>query len=287
MKPVSVIIPALNEEQSIGKLIDEISTTLDKTGREFEIIVIDDGSDDKTFEIIKNKKVHTIRHPAPGGYGLSLRDGIKQSRFNNIVIIDADGTYPVDNIPEFVDTLDEYDMVIGARTGKYYRESFLKHNSRILLQMICEFVTGRHIPDVNSGLRAFKKGLVLEFEENFCLGFSFTTTITLAFHLNGYFIKYVPIAYCPRGSRKAHVKIFRDSLRTAQIITQSILYYNPIKLFILLSFIVLFGALIMFTIYYMSGSIFFLMTGAVLFFSSFMYFGLGLIAEAIRQSKHR
>ncbi len=286
MKPVSVIIPALNEEESIGRLIDEINTTLDKTGREFEIIIIDDGSNDKTLEIIKEKKVDIIRHPVLGGYGLSLRDGIHKARFNNIVIIDADGTYPVDKIPEFVDGLDEYDMVVGARTGEHYRESFLKHNSRILLQMICEFVAGRRIPDVNSGLRAFKREVVLKFEENFCLGFSFTTTITLAFHLNGYFIKYVPISYYARGRYKSHVKILRDSLRTAQIITQAILYYNPIKLFILLSFIALLVAIVGFTIYGFNGSIVFLTIGAVFLFSSFMYFGMGLIAEVIRKSKY-
>lgn len=282
MKCVSVVIPALNEEKSIGKVVDEITAVLEKTGRKFEIIIVDDGSHDKTYDIAKNKKAYIIRHPVSGGYGLSLRDGIMKAQFNNIVIIDADGTYPTDRIPEFADGLDEYDMIVGARTGKYYRGSFFKHNLRILLKIISEFVVGNHIPDVNSGLRAFKKDLVLKFKENFCLGFSFTTTITLAFHLNGYFIKYVPIEYNARVNRKAHVKILRDTLRTAQIIAQAILYYNPIKLFILLSSIAFIIAAVVFTVYAINGSILFLTAGAIFLFSSLIYFGMGFIVEEIR-----
>jgi polyisoprenyl-phosphate glycosyltransferase len=285
MEGVSAIIPALNEEGSIGQVIDEIKATLNKTGRAFEIIVIDDGSADETSNIIKEKKVDFIRHPVPGGYGLSLRDGIDKSRFNKIVIIDADGTYPADKIPEFIEDLEEYDMVVGARTGKHYRSSFFKHCLRMVLQVTCEFVAGLRIPDVNSGFRAFRKDVVLQFKEDFCLGFSFTTTITLAFHLNGYFIKYVPIQYFARKSRQAHVHMLRDTLRTAQIITQSILYYNPIKLFILLALMVSGIAAAAFIIYYMNGSIFFLIMGFVSFFILFLYLGMGLIAEAIRKSK--
>lgn len=285
VKNVSVVIPALNEEKTIEKVISDIESVLLKGDIEFEIIVVDDGSVDNTHKIAKKKKVEIIRHPVSGGYGLSLRDGINKSQYDNIVIIDGDGTYPVNKIPELLSGLSEYDMVVGARKGKFYKESLLKNSSRILLQLICEFVTGRRIPDVNSGLRAFKKDVVLKFKENFCLGFSFTTTITLAFHLNGYFIKYVPIDYYARAGHRGHIKIFRDSLRTAQIITQGILYYNPIKLFILLALAAFIGAAGALAFYSLNGSMLFLIIGSIFLFSSFLYFGMGLIAEEIRNIK--
>ena len=285
MNNISVVVPAVNEEKTIGTVIDDIEAALTKANIGFEIIVVEDGSDDNTYDIIKERKVQIVRHPVCGGYGLSLRDGILKSQYNHIVIIDADGTYPAAQIPELVGGLDQYDMVVGARKGRHYKESFLKHTLRLILQMICEFVAGRRIPDVNSGFMAFKKDVVLKYKETFCLGFSFTTTITLAFHLNGHFIKYIPAAYYARTGRRTHVKFLRDSLRTAQIITQAILYYNPIKLFIMLAFMVFVMAVVAFSVYYVNGSVFLLTIGTAFLVLSFVYLGMGLIAEEMRISK--
>jgi len=285
MSSCSVIIPALNEEKAIGKVIDDIQNIFKGSERSCEIIVVDDGSTDGTAKIVKSKDVRLIRHPISGGYGLSLSHGIQAAKHKDIVIIDADGTYPVDQIPEILNGLKEYDMVIGARTGKIYEESPIKYLFRKILQLLCEFVTGTKIPDVNSGLRVFKKDVVMQFKDTFCLGFSFTTTITLAFHLKGYFIKYHPIDYYKRIGRRAHVRIIKDSLRTAQIVTQAILYYNPIKLFLLLSIIVLLTSLLVFVYYFISSSVFALSIGSMLFLSSFIFFGMGLVTEASRVNK--
>lgn len=284
MEGVSIVIPALNEEKSIGSVIDEICLTMEGAGREFEILVIDDGSTDSTGEIANGKKVKVIGHPIPAGYGASIQHGIVQAKYNYIVITDADGTYPIKKIPELISPLNEYDMVVGARTGRRYRGSIFKHPLRKIFQLLCEFVTGVKIPDVNSGFRAFKKEAVMKFRENFCPGFSFTTTITLALHLNGYFVKYIPIEYYKRIG-KSKIRMFRDTLRATQIITQAILYYNPIKLFLLIMIIMLTCAIISFIIYLPGRSILPLLFTISFFTVSLLFFGMGLLADAIVRGK--
>jgi len=284
MEGVSIIIPALNEEKSIGSVIEAVDSCMSKIDRVFEIIVIDDGSIDDTGKIAKMKKAQVIRHPIPAGYGASIRDGIVQAKYDFIVITDADATYPIVKIPELLNYLGDFDMVVGARTGRNYKGSILKHPLRKIFQLLGTFVTGVNIPDINSGLRAFKKRAVMKFSDNFCLGFSFTTTITLAFHLNGYFVKYVPIEYHKRVG-KSNIRMLRDTLRATQIITQAILYYNPIKLFLILMIMAFFGSFIFFIAYFVKKSLALLLFSVAFFIVSFLFFGMGLLADAIMKNK--
>lgn len=284
MEGVSLIIPALNEEMAIGQVIDRATESLRKSNRNFEIIVIDDGSIDKTLEIAKSKGVTVIRHPARGGYGLSIRDGIFRSKYNYLAIIDADGSYPAHEIPKLVDYLDGFDMVVGARTGKFYFQSFYNYVIRKIFQMLCEFVTGLKVPDANSGLRAFRKEKILNFKDKFCLGFSFTTTTTLAFHLNGYFVKYVPIEYHKRHG-KSHVRFIKDTLTAIQIITQAILYYNPIKLFLLPTIFFLFLSALGLMYSFSKESLVVLMTSQSFLILGFLFLGFGFIADVLRQKR--
>ncbi len=285
MNNVSVLIPALNEEKGIGKVIVEVEKSLCAAKYNYEIIVIDDGSEDKTSEIAKQHKARIIRHPMRGGYGLSLRDGILNAKYEWIVIIDADQSYPANRTGELVSYLNEFDMVIGARTGKIYKESLLKYPMRLIFHHLCEFVAGMKILDANSGFRAFRKESALRFQRNFCLGFSFTTTITLAFHLSGLFVKYVPIDYYQRAG-KSHVKLLRDSLRTTQIIVQAILYYNPIKLFLLLWAITFIFALMFLCVYCWTHSMLFLMLGHAFLIVAFLYLGIGFLADMLKDRNH-
>jgi len=284
MEGISVIIPALNEEHAIGAVIEEIKSNLTKACKEFEIIVVNDGSTDRTGQVAQEKGSKLLKHPISAGYGASINDGLKQAKYNGVVIVDADGTYPIAKIPELISYLGEFDMVVGARTGKNYRGSLLKHPLRKFFKLLCEFVTGVQIPDANSGLRAFKKDVVMKFEDNFCPGFSFTTTITLALHLNGYFVKYLPIEYYKRKGR-SNIKMFRDTLRATQIITQAILYYNPIKLFLLLTIVTFSLSMLLLVLSILMQSLSALLFSVSLFTVSFLFFGMGLLADAIVRSK--
>lgn len=227
----TVVIPALNEAGAIGHLIDRLHAL----SHTYEIVVVNDGSTDRTADIAREKGAIVISHPSPAGYGRSVKDGVLHATHDIIVMTDADGTYPIEDIPRLLAELEKgFDMVVGARKGKHYRGSFLKMPARIFLKWLVEFTTGRNIPDINSGFRAFRKAAALPYIDDLCNGFSFTTTITLVYVLSGKFVHYIPIDYFARiGSSK--VRIFRDSLRTLQYITEIIAIYNPLKLYVILS----------------------------------------------------
>ena len=231
---ISVVIPAYNEENAIEHTISEIKDIFQKSKvKEYEIILVDDGSTDATSKRAKNLDITVITHPHNIGYGRSLKDGILAAKYQTIVITDADLTYPFDQVPALLKEYNKgFDMVVGERTGKHYRESWFKSPLRRILKFLVEFTAGRKIPDINSGLRIFKKDTVTGYLNHLCDTFSFTTSLTLAYMMTGKFVHYIPIPYESREG-KSKVRLFRDSLRTLQYILQSINYYNPIKIFIL------------------------------------------------------
>jgi glycosyltransferase involved in cell wall biosynthesis len=241
---LSVIIPALNEEAAINSTITSLRDALQLRRIEHEIIVVDDGSTDRTGELARAAGARVIRHPQPGGYGKSLKEGVREARYDLIGITDADGTYPCGRLPDLYELAarEGFDMVVGARTGVHYRGGPFKTPARWLFLWLSRYASGTHIPDVNSGLRVFRKELVTRFEHTISAGFSFTTTITLAALLNGYFVKYVPIDYHQRVG-DSHVRYWRDTKRALQILVENILYYNPLKLFLLVTNMLLVVAL--------------------------------------------
>lgn len=233
---ISVVVPVFNEEDSVVATLQEIESVLSGFS-DYEIIVVDDGSRDATLERARNSSVKNLRiisHIENLGYGAALFHGIEQARNECIAIIDGDGSYPPTAIIELYKHYPAYDMIVGARQGREYLRGFLKRPARILFAHLVEYAVGHKVPDVNSGLRILKRTSVLQFSTSLCAGFSFTTTLTLLFFLNHYFVKYVPVEYKKRHG-KSKVNHFRDSLRAGQIIIEAILLYNPIKLFLLLA----------------------------------------------------
>ncbi|MCC7449875.1 MAG: glycosyltransferase family 2 protein [Anaerolineae bacterium] len=228
---LSILIPAYNEAASITSTIQQLRAVMDRTDTVYEIIVIDDGSKDDTAVLAEQTGVRVIRHPINGGYGRALKTGMRNAAYDWCAIADADGSYPLERLPNMLAYIPRFDMVVGARTGQHYWGSFSKRIGRLALLRLVAFVVGRKVPDVNSGFRVFRKDIALQHAKRISSGFSFTTTLTLAMFLEEHFVYYMPIDYHVRAG-KSHVKIRRDSLRTLQILTQAILYYNPLKLFL-------------------------------------------------------
>lgn len=269
---------------SISDTIERCKQLLSEIGDESsEVIVVDDGSSDNTCKIAQESGAVTVRHPHNIGYGRSLKDGITAAKNDIIVITDADGTYPLDRIP---DLLKEYrigfNMVVGARTGKNYDESLFKKLNRKILKRLVEFTAGRKIADINSGLRIFSRSEIMPYFKSLCDTFSFTTSMTLAYMMTGKFVTYIPIDYHKRVG-KTKVKLFRDALRTLQFIVEAILYYNPLKIFILFSggLILLSIVFFLFSAFLHLNSAFYLGVGSVLL--SIIMFGFGLIAVQLKQ----
>ena len=283
---ISVIIPAYNEESAIRGTVDACVRALSKLGGEYEIIVIDDGSSDNTAGVAVAAGARIIRHPHNLGYGRSLKDGILAATHDTIVIADADGTYPVERIPDlFRIHMSGFHMVVGARQGRHYDESFGKKILRIILKTLVEFTAGRKIPDINSGLRMFSRPDVVPYFQYLCETFSFTTSLTLAYMMNGMFVTYIPIDYQQRvGTTK--VRLLRDSLRTMQFIVEAILYYNPIKIFLAFSVCLLGVAIVCFADAVVFGhhNSFLLGVGSVIL--GVLMFAIGLVSIQLKQLLH-
>jgi glycosyltransferase involved in cell wall biosynthesis len=234
MPAVTVVIPAYNEAGAIGGVVTHVRTVLRQHGLDGEVLVVADGATDGTAAEAAAAGATVVEHPQNMGYGRSLKTGILAAQHDLIVITDADGTYPADRIPELVGLAARFHMVVGARTGAFYQGSFVKRLGRIVFRWLSEFATGTRIPDINSGLRVFRRQDIVPFFPIISAGFSFTTTCTLVYLLNDLFVKYVPIEYHRRHGR-SKVRHIRDSLRALQIIVEAILRCNPIKIFLLLA----------------------------------------------------
>jgi len=229
----AVIIPVYNEEKGVR---DSFSDLL-KVAEEYNIIVVNDGSTDSTSDVLKEfKGIMVIDHKNNLGYGASLKTGIKNANNDIICITDADGTYPNEKIPYLLNQLieNDLDMVVGARTGKNVKIPMLRKPAKWAIGKLANWVTGQPIPDINSGLRVFKKSSFMPFQYIVPDGFSFTTTITLGMLSGGYKVKFIPIDYFQR-SGKSKIRPIRDTLNFIKLILRIGLYFAPLKIFMPIS----------------------------------------------------
>jgi glycosyltransferase involved in cell wall biosynthesis len=281
---LSVVIPAFDEEDAIGQTVRAVKETLAASNiAPFEIIVVDDGSADRTQELAAAEGARIVRHLHNLGYGRSLKDGIEVAQYSAIAITDADGTYPIKDIPRLFAVYNEgYHMVVGSRTGKHYRQSLIKSPLRWILQHLVEYTASRSVPYINSGLRIFDRLHATTYFERLCDTFSFTTSLTLAFMMNGLFVAYVPIEYYERTG-KTKVRLLSDSLRTLQYISEAAVYYNPLRIFMLLSMSLLMAsaALIGLNVFLHTVALFYIAIGCVMM--SMHTFITGLIATLLKQ----
>ncbi len=230
---LSLVIPAYNEEAAIAHVLEEASAVLGALDVPHEIIVVDDASADRTAEIAQAANVTVLCNVQNGGYGYSLMRGIGHARFDTIAIADADGSYPLAALPAlWAEHRRGVAMVVAHRRGAHYRGSAGLALVRWCFQALAEFIVGRSVPDVNSGMRIFDRAAVLPLLPYMSYGFSFTTSITLLFMLQAQPVSYVPVEYRKRrGSSK--VRYFRDARRALQIVASVAVRLNPIKLFLM------------------------------------------------------
>jgi glycosyltransferase involved in cell wall biosynthesis len=227
---VSVVVPAYNEEHGIGPQIERLRRVLQGCGREFEIIVVDDGSTDGTAAEARKHNVRLLQQGRNRGYGASLKAGIAAAANDWIVIIDADGTYPAESIPALLAHGEECDMVVGARVGEGVNIPWQRRPAKWILARLASYLAEQQIPDMNSGLRLLKRPLVDKFEHLLPSGFSFTTTITLALLCNDYLVQYVPISYAKRvGSSKIRPG---HAYQFLLLILRTVMYFNPLRIFL-------------------------------------------------------
>lgn len=227
---VSVVIPAFNEVGHIADQIRSVRQVMEKTGWQFEIIVVDDGSSDGTGQRAVAEGVRVLRHRRNCGYGAALKRGIDAASYDWIFITDADGTYPSEAIPDLFAEADGSEMVVGARIGQTVQIPRLRRPAKWFLNRLASYLAGQYLPDLNSGFRLMRKDLVAAYRYLLPSGFSFTTTITLAAVCNDHQVVYVPINYYARlGESKIRPLHAYDF---TLLVLRTIVFFNPLKVFI-------------------------------------------------------
>jgi len=249
--PLSVVVPVYNEERAIEETLSQLSSVLNAAFETFELILVNDGSKDRTGEVLSRvlsaydqERFRQETHPVNRGYGASLKTGIRAARYPVIAITDADSTYPNDRLPDLVRLFQTgYDMVVGQRRFRHL--PMITRPAKWMITSLANFLVGRKIPDINSGLRVFRKDLARRFFPIISDGFSFTTTITLAMLTSGYRVHYEPIEYFTRtGSSK--IRPIRDTLNFVQLILRTVMYFNPLKVFIPVSLFLLLSSVVLY-----------------------------------------
>lgn len=284
MNGITVVIPVFNEEQSLPQTINDVNKALEDLDVEKEIIVVDDGSEERVSNLkgLDLEKVKMCRHEQNRGYGAALKTGISNAHNECIVITDADGTYPNERIPELVKMFEKgnLDMVVGARIGKNVKIPLIRRPAKWFIAKLASYLSETKIPDINSGLRVMKKDVVEKYLNILPDGFSFTSTITLAMLTNGYRVKYVPIDYFERKG-KSKIRPIHDTLNFIQLIIRTVMYFNPLKVFVPLSLsLVLLAFLILVGSWIFMGKVMDVTFGVVLM-TSVMVLVIGMLADLI------
>ncbi|MEO2145004.1 MAG: glycosyltransferase family 2 protein [bacterium] len=233
-KGVTLVVPVYDEEGGIEGVVRRLAAL--ELGAPLELLVVNDGSTDGTRAKLSQLErevacLRVIEHGYNRGYGAALKTGFREAAYGVVVITDADATYPEDRIRDLLDCIDRgAEMAVGARTGESVHIPLVRRPAKWVLRRLASYLAGVRIPDLNSGLRAFRRELVETYVGILPDGFSFTTTITLASLTNHHQVEYVTIDYAHRsGSSK--IRPIQDTLRFISLIIRTVLYFNPLRVF--------------------------------------------------------
>ncbi|MCJ7691883.1 MAG: glycosyltransferase family 2 protein [Sedimentisphaerales bacterium] len=249
-RKISVIMPAYNEAAVIGDVLDKLLPMAQSNG--WEVLVVDDGSEDGTGKIATEHGAKVLTHPYNRGYGASLKTGLHSCCGEIVVIMDSDGQHDENDIPRLLGEIEDYDMVVGERT-KGSHNDWLRKPGKWVLGKTANMLSGLKIPDLNSGLRAYKKDLLLKLIHLMPDGFSFSTTSTVAYSSMNFRIKYIPIKVKARVGTST-VRQFRHGFETILLMLRLIVLFNPLKVFLPMSVaMLLMGVIYQFYIIYKEG----------------------------------
>lgn len=276
MPELSIVLPAFNEAKAIGKVVKEVKNAV--VGIDCEIIVVDDGSKDRTAEVISNiPGVTAVSHPYNKGYGASLKTGIRLAKSDYVMIMDGDGQHDPRYIKKFFSMRKDYDMIVGARNKN---TGLVRLPAKIAIGLFANYLSGKRIPDLNSGYRLIKTALAKEYLSVLPNKFSFTTTITLLSFDGGYSVHYESIRMKKRKTGKSTIHPINDTLNFILLIVRSTMLVNPLKVFIPVSALMgLFG--IAFVLYGLKVYSSFPVSATVIFMAAIFTMFFGLIADQI------
>ena len=278
---VSVVLPIYNEKGHLRAEIDRIREALTASKYSFEIIVVDDGSNDGSeTELAGIPGITLITHRRNQGSGAARRKGTTAARGRVVVWTDVDMTYPNNLIPELVDAMDGYDHIVGWRQTEEGTHKLLRTPAKWIIRKLASYLSETDIKDLNSGLRAFRRDVAMQYVHELPKGFSCVTTLTMSFLGNGYSIAFFPIEYFPRAGRsKFHW--LRDTRRYILQVIRMTLSYNPLKVFLPIGLLLLAAGLVKLG-YDWSNRDFRLAANTLLvFFAALQVITVGLLADLV------
>lgn len=270
---ISVVIPAYNEENGIGSVIDKLKK-LPIVG---EIIVVDDGSDDSTRQKALEHGANVISHENNCGYGASLKTGLRNSNNDLVAFIDGDGQHNPEDLVVMNKYIGDHDMISGARNPGSHSPLWRKPG-KMFISMLANYLAGYRIPDLNCGLRIFRKKTIMPYLKIFPNKFSFSTTSTIFFIKDGLRVKFVPIDAQKRiGESSLRV---RHGFDTIILVIRMITLFEPLKIFLPISFAV-FAVGFVYALNELIVENKFGATSLFLGIASLLFFFFGLIADQI------
>jgi glycosyltransferase involved in cell wall biosynthesis len=289
---VTIVLPCFNEEGHVIAEIERISAAMDASGYSYELVCVDDASTDSTLAKLyeaapRFPQMEVVHFHRNGGSGTVRRIGTQRARGEIVVWTDADMTYPNERIPELVQILEKdmtIDQVVGARTSEQGTYKLLRVPAKWFIRKFAERLTGARIPDLNSGLRAFRREVSLPYLRLLPPGFSCVTTITMSFLANQHELYFLPIDYYKRAG-KSKFKFGKDAYRYILQILRMTMYFNPLKALLPLA-LTLLGIGIVKGIYDVSTHDFKIATDTVLvFITGLLIASIALLADLIVRSR--
>ncbi|GAB4500241.1 MAG: glycosyltransferase family 2 protein [Anaerolineales bacterium] len=238
---LSIVLPVYNEKDTLPNLISDCIAVLRDSGLNFEIVAVDDCSNDGTDQVLQDLKstypsvIRVHRHPYNKGNGSAIKSGIRTAKGEWICCMDADGQHDPRDIFEMLKYTEQYDLVVGVRpVGKQqkYREF-----ANAFYNRLASWLTGFKIEDLTSGFRLFKGSLVKLFVPLFPSGFSYPTTSTLVMLKTGHNVKYVPINIRPRQGGRSKIHVLNDGWKFVLIILKIFMLFDPIRIFLFISLV--------------------------------------------------
>jgi len=281
---VTILLPAFDEEQAIEKTIGGIHPVMSATGLPYEVLVVDDGSQDDTARLAASAGARVVRHIYNMGNGAAIKTGIRAAQGDVIVTMDADGQHDPEDIPRLLAEIAHFGMVVGARSRESQTDWYRDLANRVY-NLFATYVCARPIPDLTSGLRAIRTPLARQFTYLLPNTFSYPTTLTMALLRAGHCVQYIPIRTARRIG-KSKVRLAQDGARFLLVIFRIATLFSPLKIFLPVSL----GAVGLGVFWYL----FTLITygpkmppaSVILVLSGVFFFLMGLISEQIAQLRY-
>ena len=276
----TIVIPAKNEAPGLERLLP----ALQLTAQGAHILVVDDGSTDNTQDVCKKYNIETVRHTRSKGNGAAIKAGARKADREILIFMDADGQHDPEYIEPLLKEMEKgADMVVGKRDSSS-QASFGRLTANRIYNLLASWMVGQSIPDLTSGFRVVYRKKLIEFLDLLPNGFSYPTTITMAFFRAGYSVEYIPITVKKRLG-KSHINLTRDGIRFLLIIFKIGTLYSPLKIFLPVSASLFLTGLFYYLYTFITIHRFTNMS-ALLFTSSLIIFLMGLVAEQINNLQY-